>query len=766
MMKRYKFPVTKVFSVIAILLSVGVCKVEGQRIYATQQRSGSSNVVYASVNNASFVKDIDYTNYATLTANSVVGVSSSWSQPIFPSNLMANDIVYLRFGNISTALLGGELTGTAYVSAVESGAGAQDGSSVSSSASVVTAVDNTTYLKIIPTNSFNSVRATLKSPIALGSNIGYIYYAFYIPAPTINGATICSGASAELTVSNPIANFQYNWYASASSTEIINSGISFKTELFTTTTYYVEAVETAPFVSRRTPVTVTVNPLPTITVSQSAQIINTAGSVTLNATHNGTSVKWYDQNGNYIASNASTTLGPFATAGTYIFTAVSSNATCSNSASVTVSVYSSTECPPLTERVFANSQSWTTVVSGTLDNPGNAVDGNTRTFSRLSSGIGLLGLGTVKQDLKWSTTVPKGTPVTIKMGNGSSVIALATGISLIGLKKIGNTYVEIGTLQSVNASLLNLLPGENVFEYSFVPSDGSGPQSYDGVRIVLASLVSLGQTMTVYDAYYNKSTNTIDCSKGDVRDVFYGAVDLGVGALTATVGVANPLNAVDGIDGTYAEMFNNVGVLAYAKLQTLFASPSLSTDSLKIITSTGSSLLNVNLLTGFSIQRYLGGTTVGLPMSSSSTFLSVQLLAGGTLAAINLAPMPEPYDRIEIKLGGAVGVLASLRIHEIQRIANTKLISSDLNNQIEVCQGIAVKLQAPSDACTTFKWYDSITGGNEITSGLTLNTTGLTGSRMYYIQPIRQGCEIIKRGIVKVTIFPLPPHPTMQVNSH
>ncbi len=82
--------------------------------------------------------------------------------------------------------------------------------------------------------------------------------------------------------------------------------------------------------------------------------------------------------------------------------------------------------------------------------------------------------------------------------------------------------IDIGILQPVAGTLLNLLSGQNTFEFTFVPSDGTGPQDYDGIRISSGAVLSIAQNINVYDAYYDKNVSKITCGQGDIEDVFYG----------------------------------------------------------------------------------------------------------------------------------------------------------------------------------------------------------------------------------------------------
>lgn len=916
--------------------------VKGQttpRVYANSQRNGTTNNVVAivtvadgSVTNPSNAVDADLTNSTRLTAWSTLGVGTAWSQLIFPTSIPANNIVYIKTKIITSSLLGNEINANGYTLSV-AGSGGTDGTSVTTTSSpTFTSSDGFTYMVARPAAAFNSVRTTLSSPLALGTNTVDLYSAFYIPAPTVTGippAPICSGTNVTLGISPTNTLLQYNWYSSDGTLLGTGNNVSVSPTSATaaTITYYVEAQEIGTsFYSARIPIAITVNPistlsssltppavcsnslfsytptsttsgttftwtraavtgisnlastgsgpvsetlinttalpisvtyvytsklnicnnsqnvtvtvnptpalasitnqticlgqsidlttlnptitngvtgtygwydapggitpltstlltpsvgtktyyvryitssgcyaektvditvndLPTLTVTTPAITIPEAtSSVSLKVTTNATNVNWYTSSGSLAGTGSNITITPPATVGTYIYTVIVDNGpgTCSNTASATVTVYSTTVCPPLTQRVYANDASTT---SGNVTNAGLAADGDPKTGSTLTSPISLLGLGAATQNLSWTTTVTAGTPVTIKFGPGVNLLGLGSGISVIPFKKNGSGITTIGNTLSMNAALLTLLPGTNMLEYTFVPSNASGvPQAYDGVKVTLNALLALGLSADIYEAYYYKAAPSLDCTK-DVLDVLSGAeAPLGIGAATVTVNVTNPWGVVDN-SGTPTVLTNTVGVGAYAKERIIFSSKSLPGDSLKIVTSVTGQILSLGLLGGFSIQRYLGSSPVGALIAGNGSLLTLKLLDGGTKAALILAPMAEPYDAIEIRLGNVVSAFNSLNLHEIQRIANTRAIGADTSNFIEVCEGATVTL--PTTSCTTFEWYTTPTGGTPVYTGQSINTAGLTGTKVYYIQPVRYDCKNMPRGILTVKINPL-----------
>ncbi|MBE8724124.1 gliding motility-associated C-terminal domain-containing protein [Flavobacterium hungaricum] len=538
-------------------------------------------------------------------------------------------------------------------------------------------------------------------------------------------------------------NTTYRFYNSAN-TEITGDQAS---NITANGTYSIEAQGngvTCPSV--RQSVTVTINALPTLVITNPSESVNIGTNVALTAVSNGTIV-WYDPQGNQL--NPPTT-GVLNTPGVYTYTVVATLGTCSVTGVKVINVIDLTNCQSLTERVYADGQTVGSIITGGVSDAANAADGNPQTYSTINTGIGLLGVGTTWQNLTWPGNIVKGTPVTVKLGSEYSLLAVGQNLSVIGTK----AGVDIGTMQSVSGSLLNLISGDNTYEFTFVPSNASGPQDYDGIRIQSASLVSVGQNVKVFDAYYKQPTTTVSCIGGDIQDVFYGATDIGIGAATALVGVSDAFNVADNDITTFATMYSGAGVLAAADLTVQFKTPSVVSDTLRIVISKPATLLDVNLLTGFTIQRYLGNVAVGAPIQNTSTLLSLRLLPGNTMAVALVSSPTEIYDRVRIRFGGVAGVLEFLRVHTVERSANTTVIGADPANKIVVCPGTTITLQIPETSCSTYIWYDAPTGGTAVSTGInfTVPANLTAGIYKYYVQPVRYGCETFARGEVTVEV--------------
>src|SRR5690606_29175912 len=216
---------------------------------------------------------------------------------------------------------------------------------------------------------------------------------------------------------------------------------------------------------------------------------------------------------------------------------------------------------------------------------------------------------TTYQNFSWGgAVIPAGTPVSVKLGPGFNLVGLGSGITIVGRRNGAN----VGVIQSVDGELLNLISGENAYEFTFVPSSGGEPQEYDEVRVMFGGTLSLGQSIRIYEVYYHTNSNTIaDCNAGEIIDLFYGVEDLGIGALTGLAGVSNPWNVADNDPNTYAQFSNTLSLLAQTTLTAVFASPLQGADQVEITVSSPSSPLSVTSLNGITAQRYMGSQPVG-----------------------------------------------------------------------------------------------------------------------------------------------------------
>lgn len=587
------------------------------------------------------------------------------------------------------------------------------------------------------------------------------------PANVCQGENVTFTASlaAGTTINNPV----FKWYTDANLSQLAFQGTTFSLlatpDLVGTRTLYV-TIEgdgyCANGIGNAATHTITVNAAPTITIAGGQSISAVAGNAfnLPTATAGAATIQWYDYNNLPIGGNEPQTI---ALPGVYTYTVVATLNGCTAFENIIVTVFDANNCPPTFERVYANDSSdWGSIITGGVANTNNAIDGNPKTYSTITTGLGLLGIGTTWQNIYFDHSVAAGTPVTIKLGKEYSALMLAGGLSVQGLDVNGNT---IGSLKAVDGGLLHLLVADNVIEFTFVPSTNAGPQAYSGVRISQGSVLSVAQSTKVFGAYYTR-TGSINCTPIDantnpnILDVLYGVEDLGLGVASATASVTNPWDAVDNDINTYAQIARGVAVLNEASLTAIFKQQATAGDELQIVLEVPANpVLSLSLLQGYTIQRYLGDTPVGPALTSSSSVLDLKLLGllGGTTnkAVVIVAPYNTPYDRVKISYGNVVGVLGNFtRIYDIS-IKPTFDYGADPNGDLTLCTTDSIVFN-PKDACTTYEVYTSATGTDQLDSidGLTfkLPRNITVGLHTFYVQAIKNGCEIGPRQEITIEL--------------
>lgn len=143
-------------------------------------------------------------------------------------------------------------------------------------------------------------------------------------APDLSNAIICAGSETTLTVNQANAAFKYKWYTVATGGVAIHTGTSYETGALTSNkTYYVEAINSSDCVSSRTPVNVTVAPLPATPVAANKAIC--AGqTVTLSVTQTDLTIshRWYNKAGDLLATGNNFVIAGLTESTTYYVEAV------------------------------------------------------------------------------------------------------------------------------------------------------------------------------------------------------------------------------------------------------------------------------------------------------------------------------------------------------------------------------------------------------------------------------------------------------------
>ena len=494
----------------------------------------------------------------------------------------------------------------------------------------------------------------------------------------------------------------------------------------------------------------------------------------------------------------------FNTAGVfnYTVTAIGNTApNCQETSSITVEVYDLTNCNETSEKVFATSQTWDTakllgIPLGGITDQIKATDGDMSTYSEINVGLGLLGLGTTWQNLNFGHKIDKGTPVKIKIGQDYSLLQVAGGITITPVDQNNN---RIGPLVGVGeGALLDLLVGDNVFEFSYIPRGNDGkPIDYYGVRVNLGSLVAVINKAKIYGAYYEKkkitdgtcSLATITANGASkpadyvgtvklnsfVDDVLWGVEDIGLGVATSLSSVIYPYLAIDDNLDSYAIFSRAVAAINRQKINVKLRHIARPGDDIRIIMGGFEvPLLDVSLLTAFKVQRYMGNVKVGPEVPGSQfKLLDLNLLGllgpTGNRKALIVSSINQPFDRIELSYTSIVQVSLLgdyTYIYDISIMPKMVFDGQDPNNPNAVtalCAADYLKV-TKNDLCTSYdisfayanKNGEIITSFSDISNSalLKVNETPTTvfyeftslhgayaGSLYLKVQTKRQGCN-------------------------
>ncbi|WP_175634074.1 beta strand repeat-containing protein [Pedobacter ghigonis] len=343
-----------------------------------------------------------------------------------------------------------------------------------------------TYNVALTATDANGNKATTSYAITVG-----------VSAPVVASATVCSGSTATLTVSNLQPGVTYNWYASTGSTPLAtnNNGTFITPAVNSATVFYVEAVS-GTAVSTRTSVSVSVNPPATLaTVTTNNQNINSGQTTTLNATADaGNTIAWFDAPtaGTQVGTgNSFTTPALTATKTYYIETTSSSGCKSASRVAVTVTVINgggATACNA------ANSQN--SGITGIcllcgITGAGNSTDADATNFTRINLAVGVGATGYQQLIFPAAGVATDSIRLDLALPSGLADVGLLNNITVT----VYNGTTVVKTTQ-ISASLLNLqLLSANRFAAT-VAAGGV----YDRVQVSFGAVVSALSSLDIYGA--------------------------------------------------------------------------------------------------------------------------------------------------------------------------------------------------------------------------------------------------------------------------
>ncbi|MFD2514318.1 gliding motility-associated C-terminal domain-containing protein [Pontibacter locisalis] len=678
-----------------------------------------------------------------------------------------------------------------------------------------------------------------------------------LPAtPVADNITICSGATAKVSVSAPEIGFTYRWYDVETGGNILAAGETFTVEgLKAEKTYYVEAVNQNNCVSSRRSVTVFVTPLPAMPQAED-KVICTGDFTTLSVTNLDVKLnyRWFDAKGSLVANGSSFTT-PALTSNTLYFVEAYTNtslACTSQRKAVNVSVLQLPATPEADDKeICAGSATtlsikqpdpslayrWYTAATGGVAiaaSPSLETGALTSDKTYYVEAITTTGCVSLRKAIKVTVAplpdepladnqaVCSGQPVVLSVKQPDATLTyrwfdtagklLATGntYSISGLQTSTSFYVEamtaVGctspTRKAVVVSVTSLpatpsvengaiCSGEKATLYVKNPDPSLEYRWYNDAAGTnpVGSGISFTSPTALYSnrSYFVEAVNTAGCvspareqadvlvtnrpSQPAVNDALVCA------GSSATLAVTAPDASV-----VYKWFHANGTLLHTGTTYTTVPLSSQSTYTVVAFAATASGCtstsegVTVSIVTPITSNSISNGQTIcsnttpatlngSLPAGGGTTGLEYQWERSSD--GLNFASIvgahgqdytpnaltSDTWFRRKVKAAGPCAESISNTV----KVTVVPLPATPVAEGETVCAGNSATLRVNNPSSTadniTYHWYNVVSGGNSLASGISFTTPILTASTTYYVEAVNgNGCISSSRRAVQVLV--------------
>ncbi|WP_443945859.1 putative Ig domain-containing protein [Pedobacter sp. AW1-32] len=572
-----------------------------------------------------------------------------------------------------------------------------------------------------------------------------------VSAPVVANATVCSGSTATLSVSNLQAGVTYNWYAATGSTPLAtsNTGVFITPTVTSSTVFYVEAVS-GTAVSSRTAVNVSVNPPATLaTVTTNNQVISSGQTTTLQATADtGNTIAWFDAAtaGNQVATGASfTTPALTATTTYYVETTNSNGCKSATRVPVTVTVLPNSGGPTCNAANAQNSGITGICLLCGITGAGNSTDADANNFTRITLAVGVGSTGFQQLIFPSAGSVEDSIRLDLALPGGLADVGLLSNVTV----NVMNGATVVRTVQ-LNSSLLNLqLLSGNRFAAT-VAAGGI----YDRVQISFGGVVSALTSLDVYGATVLYRNPTITAGNQTICSGSTASL-----AATATTGTSLTwYDAATGgnqvaTGGTFTTPALTTTTTYYIEVSrancpnptripvTVTVTPALNTPVLATIPtvcSGSTATLSVANPDAAVTYRWYDAATSGNLLFTGSAFVTPALNANATYY-------------VEAAQGNCVSATrtaATITVNPRPALPTVSANASTVNPG-----QTAIITASSADATNTFNWYATADATSPIFVGATYVTPPLLATTSYYVEAVStNGCASSSRVQITITV--------------
>jgi gliding motility-associated-like protein len=546
-----------------------------------------------------------------------------------------------------------------------------------------------------------------------------------IAAPTGNDATICQGATIPALTVNVGAGLSVNWYATPSGGAALLSNSNSYTPT-TAGTYYAEAIDatTGCTSATRTPITLTITPLPTANAGSDQDIC--AGSSANLTASGGTSYQWSNGLGN--AANA--TASP-ATTTTYTVTVTDNG--CS-----------------ATDAVAVNVAAMPTLVIGTVDCSADLTNytiNYTATNGTTTASAGTFGATSIS-NIPIATT-----PVTITVTSATNTACLvsqdvnAPNCNCPSIAAPTGNDATICQGATIPALTVNVGAGLSVNWYA-TPSGGAALSSN-----------SNSYTPTTAGTYYAEAIDaTTGCTSATRTPIVLTVTPLPIANAGADQDICAGSSAnLTASGGTSYQWSNGLGNAANAT-----ASPATTTTYTVTVSDNGCSATDDVTVNVAAMPTLVIGT---VDCSADLTNYTINYTAtngtatasAGTLGATSVSNIPIATTPVTITVTSATNAACLVSQDVNAPNCNCPSIAAPTGNDATICQGVTIPaLTVNVGAGLSVNWYATPSGGAVLLSNSNSYTPTTAGT--YYAEAIdaTTGCTSATRTPIVLTITPLP----------
>lgn len=603
-------------------------------------------------------------------------------------------------------------------------------------------------------------------------------------APSTTSDARCGTGTLELKATAGTNGNTVRWYASKSSTSVLNTGTTYTTSsLSSTSTYYASSYNSTTGCedTSRTLATATVNPIPSAPSANNDSLCGT-GSLLLKATAgtNGTTIKWYDASvgGKLVAQGSSLQTPSISSSTTFYLTSYNTSTQCETDSRT--SVRAIIHLVPGLPTIASDSSCGT----GSVQLKGSAgQNGTTLRWYDASKSGNLLNTSNNYTTNSLSATTSYYAS-TYNAATGCESANRASGQAIIHAVPSLATTTSADTCGSASL-VLSATSGINGNEIRWYDASANGTLLSTGSNYTTQTLSS---TTSFYAASYNNLTGC----EASTRTASTATIH----AIPAQPTVTNDsvcgngimtLKAKTGSNGSAVRWYDasiNGTLLAQSDDYTtasLSTTTTYYTTSYNVSTSCESpqttpvraivhSIPGVPTLKGD--ERCDDGTltlTGTSGTNANAVLWYVTNIGGSVLAKTDSFKTPSlkaTTDYFASSFSDLTGCESSSR-SSVKAVINP-LPDLPFTQEDSVCGQGSMTLKAnPGLNGDTCRWFASGTGGNVLDVNESFNTPNLTKTTFYYVSSYNTvtGCESESRKSVRAIVHSLPGAPTPTDNS-